>query len=865
MNIKGENKTKIHYSYLFFGIVGINIISTITVYWLLHAVAVSNAEVVKVSTKLGDIQFNLSKLEVAASDLNAPGNDIFESQDLSLEKKRFTNFRAYFLAEMSAFKGEVNAAFREVPSKIAQKLTSLERYSDLFSTISSDIFTSFERGDLSKATREMAKLDRSYADFRKSLINIKVELKAIDDELSNQQASISNDQTEKTYLILIVNFLVSAVFVFLGVAIRRKIRNDENFLHFYKSALDQVAIVAITDRKGKITFANEKFSAISGYERDDLLGQDHRILNSKHHSKQFFVEMWKTIRSGSIWHGEIKNVRKDGSFYWVDTTVIPMKDESGCIDSYTAIRFDITQRKMMEDMLIKQREELDQFFVLSRDLLCIADIDGSFKKISTSYEKIFGFPLADIFSKPFTDLVHSDDLPNVIGELGKLASGIETVSFTNRCRMRDGTFKSISWTCVPAKDGTLYTIGRDVTEQIIFEKNLQDAKQKAEELAKIKASFLANMSHEIRTPMYGVIGNTRLLLDTSLSEDQHEMLAAIKSSGDALLSLIDDILDFSKIEAGKMEVQSHPFDFRSTVEDAVRIVKARALEKNISIGIFVDDSLPQNVCGDQVRFRQILLNLLSNAVKFTDKGEIKISCSCEKDASEKIRINVSVQDTGIGMTKEQQAKLFQDFSQVDASTTRKYGGTGLGLAICKQLCGLLGGTIWVDSTPGKGSVFNFSINVMPGDALTPISVSKLAEPGERITIGAKSTLAILVAEDNKTNQALAKKFFKKLGYEIAVVENGLDAFNSASENIYDLIFMDVHMPIMDGFDATKKIRSELPNDHQPYIVALTANVMSSDKQQCLDAGMNDFLKKPLDLSELNSYLGKFVKARTSAS
>lgn len=390
---------------------------------------------------------------------------------------------------------------------------------------------------------------------------------------------------------------------------------------------------------------------------------------------------------------------------------------------------------------------------------------------------------------------------------------------------------------------------------------LRDSKDKAESAAKTKASFLANMSHEIRTPLNGVVGNTTLLMETDLSKSQRDMVDTIKSSSDALLVLIDDILDFSKIEAGKLLIEQRPFDIRRSIADAVKVLSPRADEKAIPLRVEISERVPKIIVSDFIRFRQILLNLLSNAVKFTDKGDVLIYADASKGTGDNLNVTVSVRDSGIGMNREQQGRLFQDFAQVDASTTRRYGGTGLGLAICKHLCSLLGGKIWVESEEGKGSTFAFTITAKSGEGLEPVNVPRPVTSKGGLSMGADHPLRILVAEDNKVNQTLTTKFMNKFGYKVDLVENGSEAVKAASTIDYDVIFMDIHMPVLDGYEATKTIRDKRKD--RPYIIALTSSVMQSDRQLCFDAGMDDFLKKPLEMPDLAAALQKVIAIRTN--
>lgn len=398
---------------------------------------------------------------------------------------------------------------------------------------------------------------------------------------------------------------------------------------------------------------------------------------------------------------------------------------------------------------------------------------------------------------------------------------------------------------------------QDITSLKILENSLIETREHALAASRTKSRFLANMSHEIRTPLNGIMGNTTLLMDTPLTPEQKTMLETIKSSGDALLALIDGILDLAKIEAGKLDIVNETFDLRALLDEAMRIVAAAAAEKRNTLELGVDPAVPLKIMSDPFRLRQILLNLFSNAIKFTEHGTIRVDVHHIPLADAKVQIVVSVKDSGIGMTREQQKKIFQEFEQLDGSTTRKYGGSGLGLVISKQLCTLLGGTIQVTSEQGLGSQFTFSITA--DEAQEPaVDTPALANPTGLFKLETARNLHVLIAEDNKVNQSIALQFLKKLNIRADIVDNGQRAWELVSNGFYQLVFMDVHMPVMDGFDATRQIRQELPAERQPHIVALTANAMRGDKDLCLAAGMDDFLQKPLVLTDLASCIHRML-------
>jgi len=499
----------------------------------------------------------------------------------------------------------------------------------------------------------------------------------------------------------------------------------------------------------------------------------------------------------------------------------------------------------------------------SQDIIVIFSPDNKFEYVSPAVKKILGYSPEELIGKDGKDLLHPDDIP-MLKAPGEIAGAEKVINPPHfRLRGKDGNYVWIEAYSSPIVNELghvtgVQTVNRDITERKHTEFAMRDAKEKAEEATLAKSQFLSTMSHEIRTPMNAVLGLTNILLDESPRDDQVENLKLLKFSGDNLLTIINDILDFSKIEAGKLVLESVDFNLFDLVINTKNILEKKATEKGIKLYVNYPKEMPKVLQGDPVRVNQILTNLIGNAIKFTHEGFIEITIDASK-SWDAYQVRFAVKDTGIGIESNKLDYIFQSFSQASSTNTRKYGGTGLGLAITKRLVEMMGGDITVESVHGHGSTFRFNIFLNESDRAEPLK--KIEPKPYASTAGHHGSLnvKILLAEDNRINQIVANKFLKKWGIEVCFANNGREAVEMIQSKDYQLVLMDLQMPDVDGYTATKMIRG-IPD---PYfanipIIALTASAMIEIREKAIGYGMNDYITKPFDPDELRSKIFQFI-------
>lgn len=645
----------------------------------------------------------------------------------------------------------------------------------------------------------------------------------------------------------------------------KKINEENKRLSLVAKGTDNIVI--ITDKDRKTQWVNQAFENSTGYTLAEVIGKNPRtFLQYDETNPTTNLAIREALNNGKTFKGEIKNRSKDGRKYWIDLNISPVYNDYNELINFIAIETDTTEKKKKALKIRNILETQKSIFDGVGHAVMFTNADGIIQIINKAGLTLVGYTLDEVVGK--MSLVDFHDAQEVLKrsqvltlELGeKVTPDFNT--FIAKATLENSHMDANEWTyvaksgkripvwmsvtCIKNTEGNIlgyFSAAEDYTKKKQAEADLIKAKNLAELAVYTKDSFLTNMSHEIRTPLNAIIGFTELLSQRKMDAVQSEYVGNIQTAGDNLLLLINDILDLSKIESGQLVIESRPFNLKDVLKHVYNLLKVKADQKGLEFRLSSDADMPEIVIGDRGRLNQILINLVGNAVKFTETGEVSMAVKKMKETETTITLRFSIKDTGIGITQEKSSKIFERFMQAEDSTTRKFGGTGLGLNIVKQLVELQNGQILLKSSLGKGSEFYFSLEFLK--AKTTVADTFVKNSLDLKSLG---KLSILLCEDNEMNKRLAKIVIEKFGFKLDIASNGNEGIDLLKKNKYDLILMDLQMPVKDGYQTTIYIRNELKMSIP--IIAMTAHSLVGEQQKCFDIGMNDYVGKPFKPAEL---------------
>jgi len=567
--------------------------------------------------------------------------------------------------------------------------------------------------------------------------------------------------------------------------------------------------------------------------------------------ERVLAEYQRVSTEGGKLHVEYRLQARDGRIVWLQDDALLIRDSTGKPLYWQGVLLDITNRKQIEFETLEQKKYFETLLQINPIAIVTLNLDHQITACNPAFEQLFGYTEDEIVGKKIDDIIAPEESREQAFLYTQKVEFGQMVHALGKRQAKDGRLIDVEIFGAPVvvngEQVGIVGLYHDLTDLI-------RAQREAEAAAKAKSEFLANMSHEIRTPLNAIVGMTSLLLNTPLNAEQQDYAETIRNSSDALLYIINDILDFSKIEAGKMQLEQHPFYLSDCIETALDLVAASANQKGLDLAYTIQEGVPSKLTGDVTRLRQVLVNLLSNAVKFTEKGEIVVSVSARQVQDNTFELLFSVRDTGIGIPPDRLDRLFQAFSQVDASTTRKYGGTGLGLTISKRLVEMMGGKIWVESQVGVGSTFHFTIL-----ATTAVATARLAGLGQPPSLNGKR---LLIVDDNATNRLILERYTKKWGMLPVQAESGPAALKLLENSEpFDLVILDMHMPDMDGITLASIIQEKYPPTVLPLIMLTSLGSRQEDAEK---VSLAAYLTKPIKPAQLQSVLESIIQKQTQA-
>ena len=608
---------------------------------------------------------------------------------------------------------------------------------------------------------------------------------------------------------------------------------------------------------------------------EKMLGMDKRELFNKPLQELFTSREWQRLSDLAVWKKEmvaeveaqIRN--KEQAAIDINMSVSHFKDSGGQRLGSVALILDVSRQKMAERKIRDSENKIRIIFDNSAAAITMTDAQERIMSWNKFTESMLGKTHADLHLKHISSLYPAEEWDKIRAAGIREKGAMHHLETKVLCRNEEVIDVDLSVTVLKDVNGEVtgsVGIMQDITQQKKVRQELLRAKIMAEEANSAKSMFLANMSHEVRTPMNTIMGMVDLTLDTQLTEEQRENLTTIKNAADILLSLLNDILDLSRVEAGKIQLEHIELNLENLVKSVCTGLSVLARKKSLDLVWDVDPRVPGVVIGDPVRLRQVLVNLINNAIKFAFRGEIKTRITVVALEEKSCELKFSVSDQGIGISEEKLHSIFEAFSQADASTTRKFGGTGLGLAISRRLVELMGGRIWAESEEYKGSTFSFTAKFMVAvpECVPPAPAPMEGRQQQAAASPRLEQLRVLLAEDNIVNQKITVRMLEKRGWAVKAADNGKQVLEYLDAEEFDVILMDAQMPLMDGYEATRRIREkESGTEAHIPIIALTARAMSGDRKRCMLAGMDGYVTKPIDREKLFEAIESFFNSPTN--
>ena len=659
------------------------------------------------------------------------------------------------------------------------------------------------------------------------------------------------------------------------ITISKKINEENKRLSYVAKGTDNIII--ITDKNRRIEWVNQPFETLTGYSLDEVIGKKpNKFIQYEETDINTILLIKEALTNQASFKGEIKSISKAGRKYWLDININPIFNDKNELINFIVIESDITEKKRKDLSIANLVATQTTIFNGVGHTVIFTDALGIIRRINKAGLNLTEYLADEVIGKLTPMAFHDRDevLKRSLELSLELRQYVEPnfetfiVKIRDECNVDTNEWTYISksgkripvWssvTCIKNTEEIIQgylVVAEDYTIKKQVELELINAKNLAEQAVYAKDNFLANMSHEIRTPLNAIIGFTELIAQSNLDDTQMEFVNNIQIAGDNLLLIINDILDLSKIESGQLMIENYPFNLKSILKHVFKLLEVKAAENNLEFNLFLDAEMPEFVVGDKGRINQIVMNLAGNAIKFTKEGEVTISVKKIAETANDYTLRFSVKDTGIGIPEDKLITIFDRFTQAEASTTRRFGGTGLGLNIVKQLVELLNGDIQVKSKLGRGSEFYFSLDFKKVDSSI---VETIKENNKKKSLG---NLSILLCEDNILNQRLASNVIKKFGFQLDIANNGQEGIDLLLKSRYDLVLMDLQMPVKDGYQTTIYIRNELKLDIP--IIAMTAHSLIGEQQKCFDIGMNAYVAKPFKQEDLLNEIHAVIEKKT---